>query len=72
MTDDAHDGATPLYVAAAEGQVDLADLLIARGADVHARDDRGGTPLDYAVANGNRGIADLLRKRGTESPRVAP
>jgi ankyrin repeat protein len=70
--DDAHDGATPLYVAAAEGQVVVAEWLIARGADVHARDDRGGTPLDYAVANGNQGVADLLKKRGTESSRVAP
>jgi ankyrin repeat protein len=59
--DDAHDGATPLHAAAKEGQVGVAELLIAQGADVNAGDDRGATPLDYAVVNGNQGVADSLR-----------
>jgi len=72
MSTEEVDGATPLHVAAKEGRVDVAESLIAHGADVHARDNIGKTPLDHAVANGNEGVADVLRTRGAGSSPVAP
>src|SRR5437016_4148763 len=36
---------SPLHWAAVQGQVEAAELLLARGADVHVRDDWGATPL---------------------------
>jgi len=36
-------------------------LLIAKGADVNAKDLRDATPLDYAILSE---IAELLRKHG--------
>ena len=36
-------------------------LLIAKGADVNAKDDVGDTPVDWAD---NKETADLLRKQG--------
>src|SRR5262245_60402738 len=38
-------GWTPLHVAVATGQADIVDLLLERGADVHARHGQGSPPL---------------------------
>ena len=47
------------------GHKETAELLIAKGADVNARNDRGWTPLDFALNMNNSGaIADFLRKHG--------
>jgi ankyrin repeat protein len=43
---------------------EIAELLIAKGADVNAKDDNGATPLDLAVKYQRTEIADLLRKHG--------
>jgi ankyrin repeat protein len=44
------DPGTPLHAAAHAGSADIARLLLERGADVDARDDRwGGTPLVWAI-----------------------
>jgi ankyrin repeat protein len=43
---------------------EIAELLIAKGADVNAKNDDGGTPLDLAIENKQTEIADLLRKHG--------
>jgi ankyrin repeat protein len=48
---------TPLHLAAIK---EIAQLLIAKGADVNAVGDLGRTPLDYADGE----TADLLRKHG--------
>jgi ankyrin repeat protein len=40
---------TPLHVALTDGKVEIARLLIAHGADVHARDSIGRTPLIVAI-----------------------
>jgi ankyrin repeat protein len=48
---------TPLHLAAIK---EIAQLLIAKGADVNAVGDLGRTPLDYADGE----TADLLRKQG--------
>ena len=64
-------GATPLHVAARYGREDVAELLIARGAEVNAQDwgirpsqPTGKTPLDWAVGGGYKDIAELLKKHG--------
>lgn len=41
-------GYTPLMMAAGYGQADMVKLLLARGANARAADDRGATALDYA------------------------
>ena len=50
-------GFTPLHLAATKG---IAELLIAKGAEVNAKYEDGGTPLDEADGE----IADLLCKHG--------
>ena len=51
---------TPLQHAAYWGHKELAELLIAKGADVNAKEVYGNTPLDWADPE----MADLLRKHG--------
>jgi len=61
------DGETPLWVAAHEGQLDVARLLIQRGAKVNlARTIDGTTPLYIAVARGQLAVAQLLLDNGAE------
>ena len=54
------DGGTPLYDAAGKGHKEVAELLIAKDADVNAKNVDGCIPLDYAKGE----IANLLRKHG--------
>ncbi len=53
---------TPLHWAADHGHKAAAELLLAQGADVGARDKAGDTPLDRAEAMGHADIAELLRR----------
>ena len=61
-------GSTPLHYAALKGHKEVAELLIDKGADVHAKGDDGKTPIDFAThpdnPNAAAEIADLLRKHG--------
>jgi ankyrin repeat protein len=57
-------GRTPLHWAAARGHKEVAELLIAEGADVNAKGDDGNTPLGTAILFKRTEIADLLRKHG--------
>ena len=57
-------GRTPLHCAADEDQTEVAELLIAAGADVNGRDNGDRTPLDFAVMKKQNEISDLLRKHG--------
>jgi len=57
---------TPLHLLAYDGQKDAAELLIAKGADVNAKDKRGYTPLHRAAAEGSTEIAELLLANGAD------
>ena len=53
-----------LHEAAYHSNKEIVGLLIAKGADVNARDNGGETPLDLAIQLKQTEIADLLRKHG--------
>ncbi len=57
-------GYTPLHEATTWGHKEIVVLLIAKGADVNAKDDGGRTPLHAAAGGGYKEIADLFRKHG--------
>ena len=57
---------TPLHNAAWGGHKEIAELLIAKGADMNAKDDEGMTPLHPAAAAGHREIAELLIAKGVD------
>ena len=66
-------GFTPLHVAAANGDVEVVDLLVLGKADVDAKDDKiGGTPLHVAATAGYAAIMlSLLRARANPDVRSA-
>ena len=43
---------------------EIVELLIAKGADVNAKNDWGWTPLDWAIQLNEPETTDLLRKHG--------
>jgi len=51
---------TPLHWAAWRGRKEIAELLIAKGADVNVKNKDGGTPLHNAAWKGHVEIAKLL------------
>jgi cytohesin len=57
-------GGTILGHAAVGGSKEVGELLIAKGADVNAKQKGGGTPLDLAIQFKEPETADLLRKHG--------
>ena len=59
-------GSTPLHCAARYGHKEVAELLIAKGADVNAKDTRGRTPIDLAINQGRKEIAKLLLSRSSD------
>jgi uncharacterized protein len=54
-------GYTPLHAAAQNGDVELIDLLLDRGARLDARTDDGRTPADLAEAANHPMLAKRLR-----------
>lgn len=64
-------GLTPLHMAASINQVDAASLLLARGADINARDTKGRTPQADAILTGREDIVEFLRQRGTTAVAAA-
>ncbi len=58
-------GSTPLLEAAWSGQIEIAEFLIAHGADVNAHHgESGSTPLQYAVLTGHAKMTQLLLNAG--------
>jgi len=66
-----HDGWTPLHLASFFGHKEVANLLLARGADVNARSRstrfaKENTPLHAAAANRQIGVAQILIAHGAD------
>ncbi|CEL95638.1 unnamed protein product [Vitrella brassicaformis CCMP3155] len=59
-------GSTLLALASSRGKVDIATMLIGKGADVAATDKLGFTPLHVAAANGQRDVVKELIDAGAE------
>ncbi|MEO8596196.1 MAG: ankyrin repeat domain-containing protein [Candidatus Solibacter sp.] len=55
-----------LSESAIKGQTEIADLLLAKGAHVDARDKSGATPLHQAALKGNLAFATLLLQHGAD------
>uniref|UniRef100_A0A0N5AJ31 ANK_REP_REGION domain-containing protein n=1 Tax=Syphacia muris TaxID=451379 RepID=A0A0N5AJ31_9BILA len=64
QTESNHD--TALTLAATGGHEQLADLLIARGADIEHRDKKGFTPLILAATGGHVSVVELLLNAGAQ------
>ena len=53
-----------LLHAAQGGHREIVELLIAKSADVNAKESFGPTPLNWAITRNHIETADLLRKHG--------
>lgn len=60
------EGSTPLIVACAKGHIEVAKVLLDKGADVNARNVNGWTALMAASANDRLDAVKLLLDRGAE------
>jgi len=59
-------GLTPLHLAAINGQRNIAEMLIARGAGLNARDKSGHTPLSWAMEKNQPALVELLKHHGAQ------
>jgi uncharacterized protein len=57
---------TPLHGAVSRGDIAIAKLLLDRGADPNARQERGFTPIFSAAGAGNIELMELLVKQGAD------
>lgn len=63
--DDQENGMRPLHhLGEWFGREETAALLLARGADLHAKDDIGWTPLDYAINRNRQPMAEFFKRHG--------
>lgn len=65
------DLSTPLMLAAEEGHLDVARLLLDRGAWAEQKDEDGFTALDRCEASAREEFARLLHWRSRESPEAS-
>jgi ankyrin repeat protein len=56
----------PLHFAAADGDLETVKLLVGKGADVNARDDRNDSPLSLAQKGKHQQVVDFLRASGAK------
>ncbi|MCK7476358.1 MAG: ankyrin repeat domain-containing protein [Candidatus Moduliflexus flocculans] len=54
---------TPLILAIQKKKIEVAEYLLACGADVNAKETSGATPLSYAITGGFTGLAKTLVER---------
>ena len=59
-------GYSPLHIAAANGQINLVDMLCKAGADLNARDKLGKTPLHHAAISGRLEAYKFLAGAGAD------
>lgn len=59
-------GWTPLLLAASNGHVVVAEVLVANNVHVDFKDDEGRTALHFAAAAGHRNVAELLVASGAD------
>ncbi|KAK2702481.1 ankyrin-1-like [Artemia franciscana] len=57
-------GRAPLHQAAAEGKLDMCQLLLSKGAGIDTLDNKGYTPLHWAEKKGQICVAKYLLKKG--------
>jgi len=63
---------TPLHDATTCGRIQIAKVLIERGADVNAKDYKGCTPLRLAKRYGQDDIESMLNKKGAKDEQDPP
>ena len=62
-------GATPLYVAAQRGHLDVVRTLLEAGADANKASDGGHSPLYFAAQNGRVDVLSILLQGGADANR---
>merc|ERR1712066_807844 len=60
-----------LHMAAAKFNLDVAEMLVAAGADVNAEECNGLTPLDYCVDSGLSGEQGVFSEKNGNKPYIA-
>eukprot|EP01061_Rhynchopus_euleeides_P005264 TRINITY_DN1451_c0_g1_i1.p1 TRINITY_DN1451_c0_g1~~TRINITY_DN1451_c0_g1_i1.p1 ORF type:complete len:823 (+),score=360.46 TRINITY_DN1451_c0_g1_i1:122-2590(+) len=65
-----YDKRSALHLAADNGELDCARLLIARGATVDSLDRWGNTPYSGAVQRGHDGVATFLKEKGAKARKL--
>lgn len=66
VNDEDIDGFSPLHLAAAQGKIDVAEILLNNGANVSAYDHQKQTPLHLAAETGQPEMCQLLIDKGAE------
>jgi len=59
-------GNTPLHIAALNGSVAIAELLLSKAADIDAVNTQLNTPLHLAIINGKDEVSKLLIEKGSD------
>lgn len=54
---------TPVMMAAAEGQLEVVQLLVAKGADLSMVDEDGESSLDFAQSNGHTKVVEYIQSQ---------
>ena len=60
-------GATALHLASQYGYKQLVEILIAEGASVAQKNEKGYQPIDYAIAKGHHGVVEMLLISGASN-----